>query len=132
MGNVVMDVCAKRLSHDCWGCPFKGKATRSKTCMEWIENNQEEAEKIATKFALNGWCQYDKNNPPYVGMIDKKHFQQICPRCDAVVTLSDREIYKDEYIGKWMWTCPNCHKEWKLMKSKKTSANLDASKGVTA
>ena len=132
MKNVVMEVCASRISNDCWGCPFKEKATRSKTCMEWIDEHLEEAVEISKTFAQNGWCLYDKNNPPYVGLIDKTHIRQICPRCDHVVVLTDRKIYKDDYIGKWMWVCPHCNHEWKLMKSKKTSADIDASKVVTA
>lgn len=131
LSEAIMDVCANRLCHSCWGCPFKGKAPRSKTCRDWILVNKDKAEKMANKFIKNGYGLYNKNNPPYVGRIDKDHVRQICPRCDHISVLKNSEVYKDDYIGKWMWTCPHCHHDWKLMKSKKMSADLDASKGGT-
>ena len=132
MQDIVMDVCVDRLDQDCWGCPFKEKATRSKTCKEWIDDHKQEATEIATTYINNGWCLYDKKNPPYVGRIDKERVRQICPRCQHISVLNNKEVYMDSYIGKWMWTCPHCHHSWKLMKSKKMSEDLDASKGVTA
>lgn len=118
--DLIMEICGERIQRNCLGCPFKEKATRKATCMQWIDSNRVEADKIAEQYKANGNCLYNRNDPPFVGLMKNGKFQQICDHCDHVHILKRREVYKDEYIGKWVYECPTCHHISLLRQMKKT------------
>ena len=124
--DLIMEVCNRRINRNCLGCPFKEKATRRLTCMEWADQHREEAEQIAQTFIANGYCIYDRRNPPYVGELPNGKIQQVCKNCDHTVVLSEQDFYRDEYIEKWMFECPVCHKQSPYRERKKKAVMADA------
>ena len=122
--DLIMKICSDRMDHDCWGCPFKCKAGRRSTCMDWINANQEKATEMAEKYAANGFCMYDKKSKPYVGKLKSGKWQQICKRCQSIVVINPSDIIYDEYVEEYQYECPVCHKMWKVVQQKQSLSDI--------
>ena len=107
--ETIMSICNERLPKNCWGCPFKAKAGRSTSCMEWIDAHEIEALDMAELYIKNGHCLYNRAKKPYVGKLPNNKWQQVCRRCDAVVVLDRRDIVFDDYVEEYQYDCPVCH-----------------------
>lgn len=101
------DFCERHLYNDCWGCPFKEKAGRNKTCKEWIAENKADAAMIVAKYIENGMCIIDRHHLPFVGKLADGRYQQICPQCFDVHVIAERDVFFDDYIGKLAYVCAN-------------------------
>lgn len=126
-----MNICSERMLRDCWGCPFKCKAGRNSTCMDWIDSHQAEADEMARQYLDNGHCLWDRKTKPFVGRMKNGKWQQICKRCESVVVLNARDVYYDDYVEEWQYDCPVCHITNKLRQQKRPLAEItnDVMKG---